>query len=144
MNFTMSPAETMWRERFRNFMNDVVRPHDETYAAQQASGERWKTLPIIEELKARAKADGICNLFMPPLAGPNPVDRSFEFVAPGLTTLDSASCAEEMGRIKWASEVFNCSAPDTGNMALPHRYGTREPKACWPPPPLAGRMRPDI
>src|SRR3546814_1288230 len=69
MNFTMSPAETMWRDRVRNFMNDVVRPHDETYAAQQASGERWKTLPIIEELKERAKADGIWNLFMPPQHG---------------------------------------------------------------------------
>src|SRR3546814_3161842 len=83
-------------------------------SAQQASGERWKTLPIIEELKERAKADGIWNLFMPPLAGHNPVDSSFEFVAPGLTNLEYASCAEEMGRIEWASEVFNCSAPDTG------------------------------
>src|SRR3546814_14867269 len=106
----MSPAETMWRDRVRNFMNDVVRPHDETYAAQQASGERWKTLPIIEELKERAKADGIWNLFMPPLAGHNPVDSRFEFVAPGLTNLEYASYAAEMGRLEWATEVFNCSA----------------------------------
>src|SRR3546814_2472677 len=88
MNFTLSLAEPMWRDRVRNLMNDVVRPHDEIYAAQQASGERWKTLPIIEELKERAKADGIWNLFMPPLAGHNPVDSSFEFVAPGLTNLE--------------------------------------------------------
>src|SRR3546814_11738649 len=85
--FTMWPAETKWRDRVRNFMNDVVRPHDETYAAQQARGERWKTLPIIEELKERAKADGIWNLFMPQMAGHNPVDGSFEFVHPGLTNL---------------------------------------------------------
>ncbi|WP_454887231.1 acyl-CoA dehydrogenase family protein, partial [Sphingomonas oryzagri] len=141
MNFTMSPAETMWRDRVRNFMNDVVRPHDETYAAQQASGERWKTLPIIEELKERAKADGIWNLFMPPLAGHNPVDSSFEFVAPGLTNLEYASCAEEMGRIEWASEVFNCSAPDTGNMEVLHRYGTREHKERWLRPLMEGKIR---
>src|SRR3546814_10815596 len=91
MNFTMSPAETMWRDRVRNFMNDVVRPHDETYAAQQASGERWKTLPIIEACKERAKADGIWNLFMPPLASHNPVASIFQFVAPGLTTLEYRS-----------------------------------------------------
>src|SRR3546814_19534841 len=107
-------------------MNDVVRPHDETYAAQQASGERWETLPIIEELKERAKAAGIWNLFMPPLAGHNPVDSSFEFVAPGITNLEYASCAEEMGRIEWAYEVFNCSAPDPGNMARTGREPGRE------------------
>src|SRR3546814_12162686 len=73
----------------------------------------------------------IWNLFMPPLAGHNPVDSSFEFVAPGLTNLEYASCAEEMGRIEWASEVFNCSAPDTGNMEVLHRYGTREHKERW-------------
>src|SRR3546814_19330132 len=101
MNFTMSPAETMWRDRVRNFMIDVVRPHDETYAAQQASGERWKTLPIIEALKERAKADGLWYLFMTPLAGHNHFDSRFESVPPGLTTLAYAYCAAEMGCNEW-------------------------------------------
>src|SRR3546814_16625699 len=125
-------------------MNYVVRPHYENYAAHQAIGERWKTLPIIEKLKERAKADGIWNLFMQPLAGHNPVDSSFEFVAPGLTNMEYASCAEEMGRIEWASAVFNCSAPDTDNMEVLPRYGNRATKERWLRQLLAGKLRSDF
>ena len=86
---------------------------------------------MIEELKPRAKAEGLWNLFMPPGQALRHVDESFEFEGTQLTNLEYALCAEEMGRIGWASEVFNCSAPDTGNMEVLHRYGTREQKEQW-------------
>src|SRR3546814_5007156 len=76
-----------------------------------------------------AKEAGIWNLFMPPKsAAHHHVDETFEFEGPGLSNLEYALCAEEMGRVGFASEVFNCSAPDTGNMEVFHRYGTRAQK----------------
>ena len=128
MNFSLGPAETEWRDRVRGFMDEHVRPRTADHDAQQREGERWKVLPVIEEVKDKARAEGLWNLFMPPSHGAKPVDDSFEFEGPGLSNLQYAFCAEEMGRIGWASEVFNCSAPDTGNMEVLHRYGTREQK----------------
>ena len=145
MDFNLSPADTEWRDRVRAFMDAEVRPRRGDYDRQQAEGERWKVLPVVEELKAKARAAGLWNLFMPPSHGAAPrnasVDDSFEFEGPGLTNLQYAFCAEEMGRILWSSEAFNCSAPDTGNMEVLHRYGTREQKEQWLRPLMNGEIR---
>ncbi len=141
MDFSLGPAETEWRDRVRDFMDAQVRPRIGDYAAQQSQGERWKTLPVVEELKAKARAKGLWNLFMPPSQPGEQVDDSFQFDGPALTNVQYAFCAEEMGRIGWASEVFNCSAPDTGNMEVLHRYGTREQKAEWLSPLMEGEIR---
>ena len=141
MDFSLGPAETEWRDRVRTFMESQVRPRVRDYDAQQREGERWKVLPVVEDLKAKARAEGLWNLFMPPSHGATPVDDSFEFDGPGLSNLQYAFCAEEMGRIGWASEVFNCSAPDTGNMEVLHRYGTREQKEEWLRPLMDGEIR---
>ena len=141
MDFTLNDRETHWRDRVRTFIETEIRPRDGDYHAQQAAGERWKILPVIEELKAKAKAQGLWNLFMPPSSGRTPVDDSVAFDGPGLTNLQYALCAEEMGHLEWASEVFNCSAPDTGNMEVFHRYGTAAQKQRWMLPLMAGEIR---
>ena len=141
MDFTLTERQAHWRDRVHAFIAEHVAPRDSDYHAQQAEGGRWKVLPVIEEEKARAKAAGIWNLFMPPGAGRVPVDDSFEFDGPGLTNLEYALCAEEMGRIGWASEIFNCAAPDTGNMEVLHRYGTRDQKEQWLRPLMDGKIR---
>ncbi|HYX45824.1 MAG TPA: acyl-CoA dehydrogenase family protein [Sphingomicrobium sp.] len=141
MDFSLGTAETEWRDRVRAFMDEQVRPRVRFYEAQQSQGERWKALPVIEELKQLARAEGLWNLFMPPSRGGAQVDDSFHFDGPGLTNLQYAFCAEEMGRIGWASEAFNCSAPDTGNMEVLHRYGTRAQKDEWLKPLMEGEIR---
>jgi alkylation response protein AidB-like acyl-CoA dehydrogenase len=141
MDFTLGSAETRWRDRVRDFMDEHVRPRVRDYEAQQREGERWKVLSVIEELKAEARSEGLWNLFMPPSHGGAKVDQSFGFDGPGLTNLEYAFCAEEMGRIGWAAEVFNCSAPDTGNMEVLERYGTREQKEEWLRPLMDGEIR---
>lgn len=142
MDFDLTERQQYWRDRVREFMANNVFPRRSDYYEQQAEGSRWKVLPVIEEEKARAKEAGIWNLFMPP-SNPNlvHVDDSFEFDGPGLTNLEYALCAEEMGRVEWGSEVFNCSAPDTGNMEVLHRYGTREHKDEWLKPLMNGEIR---
>ena len=141
MDFEPTERQVFWRDRVRQFIENHVRPRMVDYYKQQAEGERWKVLPVVEEEKARAKAQGIWNLFMPPQAGRAHVDDTFEFDGPGLTNLEYALCAEEMGRCGMASEVFNCSAPDTGNMEVFHRYGTREQKDKWLKPLMEGEIR---
>jgi acyl-CoA dehydrogenase len=141
MDFSLGAAETEWRDRVRAFMETEVRPRVADYDAQQRDGDRWKVIPVVEELKAKARGEGLWNLFMPPSPGAAPVDDSFEFEGPGLSNLQYAFCAEEMGRVGWASEAFNCSAPDTGNMEVLHRYGTREQKDQWLRPLMDGEIR---
>ena len=142
MNFEPTERQLYWRDRVRDFIERRVRPGIGTYKAQDAEGERWKVIPIVEELKREAKAAGIWNLFMPPRnSGHHHVDEGFEFEGPGLTNLEYALCAEEMGRIGFASEVFNCSAPDTGNMEVLHRYGTAAQKERWLRPLMNGEIR---
>jgi alkylation response protein AidB-like acyl-CoA dehydrogenase len=142
MDFDPTERQVYWRDRVRDFIEHHVRPRVADYKAEQRSGDRWKVLQVVEQEKARAKAAGIWNLFMPPRnSGHHHVDDTFEFQGPGLTNLEYALCAEEMGRIGFASEVFNCSAPDTGNMEVLHRYGTRAQKEEWLEPLMNGRIR---
>jgi acyl-CoA dehydrogenase len=137
MDFSISDRQKYWRDRVIAFMDLHVYPAVETYAAQDAEGERWKVIPILEELKVKAKSEGLWNLFLPPSSAHDDGD----YHGAGLTNLDYALCAEQMGRVSWASEVFNCSAPDTGNMEVLHRYGSGEQKAKWLRPLLAGEIR---
>ncbi|HEX3422493.1 MAG TPA: acyl-CoA dehydrogenase family protein [Sphingomicrobium sp.] len=141
MDFSLGPAEIEWRERVRDFMAREVRPRLGEYEAQQHQGERWKVLPLVEELKRKARSEGLWNLFMPPSHEGTKLDDSFEFDSPGLSNLQYAFCAEEMGRIGWAAEVFNCSAPDTGNMEVLDRYGSREQKDEWLSRLMNGEIR---
>ncbi len=141
MDFTLTERETYFRDRVKGFIDQHVMPRNGDYYRQTAEGERWKVLPVIEELKQVARAQGLWNFFMPPHSGQTHVDDSFEFEGTQLTNLEYALCAEEMGRAGWASEVFNCSAPDTGNMEVLHRYGTRAHKDRWLRPLMNGEIR---
>lgn len=141
MDFTLNADETQWRDRIRAFVNQEVRPALPALVAENKNGERWKVLQELEGLKSRARAQGLWNLFMPPSSGHKPVDEQFVFDGPQLSNLQYALCAEEMGRIDYASEVFNCSAPDTGNMEVLQRYGTLEQKEQWLGPLMRGEMR---
>lgn len=141
MDFTLTERETYFRDRVKGFIDQHITPRDGDYHRQVREGERWKVLPVIEELKEVARAQGLWNFFMPPHSGQKHVDDSFEFEGAQLTNLEYALCAEEMGRAGWASEVFNCSAPDTGNMEVLHRYGTREQKDRWLKPLMNGEIR---
>ena len=142
MDFELSERQKHWQGRVRDFIETHCRPAVPIFKEQEAAGDRWKVIPIVEELKAKAHAAGIWNLFMPPRqSNHHHVDETMEFEGPGLTNLEYALCAEEMGRAGWASEVFNCSAPDTGNMEVLHRYGTRAHKDRWLRPLMDGEIR---
>ncbi len=127
MNFAHSNISHEYLERLRSFMREHVYPNEQAYWDELNTGDRWQPLKLIEDLKAKAKAHDLWNLFLP--------DTS------GLTNLEYAPLAEEMGRVVWASEVFNCSAPDTGNMEVLHLYGTPEQKLRWLRPLLDGEIR---
>ncbi|MGI4733058.1 MAG: acyl-CoA dehydrogenase family protein [Janthinobacterium lividum] len=141
MDFTLNERETYFRDRVRRFIDDEIRPRQAEYDAQSHEGERWKVIPVIEEVKEKARAAGLWNFFMPPRSGRAHVDDGFDFEGTQLTNLEYALCAEEMGRVGWASECFNCSAPDTGNMEVFHRYGTAEQKERWLRPLMNGVIR---
>src|ERR1700740_3244784 len=136
MDFSVSDRQREWLNRVQSFMHKHVRPAVPIYRQQDEAGERWKVIPIVEELKKKAKAEGLWNLFMPPSA-----HEDDEFRGAGLSNLEYALLAEEMGRVSWASEVFNCSAPDTGNMEVLIRYGSREQKRTWLRPLMDGEIR---
>jgi acyl-CoA dehydrogenase len=132
-----------WVARVNRFMVDHVYPNLDTYQRQLREGDKapWNAPPIAEELKERAKSEGLWNLFMPPSHGAAPADDRFVFEGPGLSNFDYAPLAEIMGRVRWASELFNCSAPDTGNMELLARYGSYEQKKRWLEPLMNGEIR---
>ena len=141
MDFDYSPRQKELMRRVSDFMDEHIYPAVPTYEAQQAEGDRWKVLPIIEELKEKAKKTGLWNMFMPPHAGMPHVDDSFEFEGIQLTNLEYAPICEMFGRVSFASEVFNCSAPDTGNMEVLNRFGTLEQKERWLRPLMTGDIR---
>lgn len=138
MDFALTDRQTHWRDRVRDFMAESVVPAIPVYEAQtrREGAARWEIIPIVEELKSRAYASGLWNLFLPPSE-----HDDGEFRGAGLSNLEYALCAEEMGRVGFASEVFNCSAPDTGNMEVLHRYGSAAQKAAWLAPLMNGAIR---
>ncbi len=134
MDFAYSARTRQLQALLTDFMNADVYPNEQRYwdeiEANTRAGRRWTPLALIEELKPKARAAGLWNLFLP----------DSEYGA-GLTNQEYAPLAEIMGRVPWASEVFNCSAPDTGNMEVLVRYGTAAQKKQWLEPLLAGEIR---
>jgi acyl-CoA dehydrogenase len=131
MSFTPSEKVQSLAARVAAFMDEYVYPNEATYRRQIAEGDRWQPVSIIEDLKPKARAAGLWNLFLP----------ESEYGA-GLTNLEYAPLCEIMGRSPGlGSEVFNCSAPDTGNMEVLVRYGTADQKKQWLEPLLAGDIR---
>ncbi|WP_332694521.1 acyl-CoA dehydrogenase family protein [Bosea sp. (in: a-proteobacteria)] len=131
MDFDHSPKVKDLLARLGAFMSETVYPSERRYFDQvAASQDRWTSPPIMEELKAKAKAAGLWNLFLPDHDG-----------GAGLSNLEYAPLCEVMGRSPIAAEVFNCSAPDTGNMEVLVRYGSPEQKKQWLEPLLAGEIR---
>ncbi len=140
MDFDYSPKTKDLQLRLIKFMDEFIYPseaaHDAEIEANTAQGKRWTPLQTIENLKVKAQAAGLWNLFLP-------VDsaQAAGFHGAGLTNQEYAPLAEIMGRVTWAPEVFNCSAPDTGNMETIARYGTAEHKQLWLKPLLEGKIR---
>ena len=147
MDFSYSAKTQDLQTRVQRFMDENVYPNEGRFGAEieanTKAGKRWTPLVMIEELKAKAKAKGLWNLFLPPSAdGAKSHDQADTGdYAVGLSNQEYAPLAEIMGRVPWASEVFNCSAPDTGNMETIVRYGSAEHKKQWLEPLLAGEMR---
>jgi acyl-CoA dehydrogenase len=129
MNFDYTDKVKTLQERLRAFMDEHVYPNEKRYY-QEIEKDRWTPTRVIEELKPKARAAGLWNLFLPDDAQ-----------GAGLTNLEYAPLCEVMGRSVLAPEVFNCSAPDTGNMEVLARYGTVEQKERWLKPLLAGEIR---
>ncbi|MDE2297067.1 MAG: acyl-CoA dehydrogenase family protein, partial [Burkholderiales bacterium] len=143
MDFSYSPRTIELQTKLLKFMDDHIYPAEAVYeaeiAANTAAGKRWTPLKTIEDLKPKARAQGLWNLFLPPTAGgAGSAHNGRDF---GLSNSDYAPLAEIMGRVPWCSEVFNCSAPDTGNMETIERYGAPEHKTQWLEPLLEGKIR---
>jgi acyl-CoA dehydrogenase len=131
MDFEHSARTTKYLDQVRSFINAHILPSETLYAQQlESASSRWAVPPVMEELKSRARREGLWNLFLP----------GSEY-GPGLTNLEYAPICELMGRTPIAPEVFNCSFPDTGNMEALVRYGTPEQKQQWLVPLLEGTIR---
>ena len=129
MNFEVSEKTRELQQRLQAFMDSHVYPNEEKFEAEIVQA-RWKPTQIVEELKAKARHEGLWNLFLP-----------YDENGAGLSNLEYAPLCEIMGRSHIAPEIFNCSAPDTGNMEVLARYGTAEQKEKWLKPLLAGEIR---
>lgn len=134
MNLGLSEEMVEIREKIRGFVENKVEPVEDEYYAEVGVGDRWSHTPrqeeILNDLKAEARAMGMWNFFLPESQG-----------GAGISNLEYAHLAEIMGRSRLASESFNCSAPDTGNMEVLERYGSEEQKKAWLEPLLAGDIR---
>jgi len=130
MDFDFSPKVNALEKRLRAFMEAHIYPNERRYEEELRGGNRWEPLGLIEELKQKAHAANLWNLFLPE-----------SHYGARLTNLEYAPLCELMGRVHWAAEVFNCSAPDTGNMETLERYGSAEQKRQWLEPLLDGSIR---
>ena len=134
MHFDYSPKVEALRERLLSFFERHIYPNEAAYlseiAANRAAGNPWQPTRLVESLKRAAQAEGLWNLFLPDSTR-----------GAGLTNLEYAPLCEIMGRVPWAPEVFNCNAPDTGNMETLERYGSAAQKATWLEPLLRGEIR---
>ena len=143
MDFDISSTQTQWLERVICFMQEHVYPAVPAYDEEMSvvGEDRWKVVKVLEQLKAKARAAGLWNFFLPPHSGQTHVDDKFRFEGPQLTNLEYSMIAEQLGKVEFASEVFNCSAPDTGNMEVLMRYGTFAQKERWLRPLMNGEIR---
>ena len=130
MDFEYSQKVKDLQEKVTNFMNENVYKNEDVYKNQVEKGGRWCIPEIMETLKAKAKSEGLWNLFLPE-----------SNLGAGLTNTEYAPLCEIMGRSPIGAEIFNCSAPDTGNMEVLVRYGTEEQKKDWLTPLLSGEIR---
>ena len=130
MDFSYSARTNDLLAKLNRFYSEHIYPNEAEWARQVSTGERWKVLPLIESLKEMARGEGLWNLFLPESRH-----------GAGLTNLEYAPLCEVMGRVSWSPEVFNCSAPDTGNMEVLERYGTPELQQLYLKPLLEGRLR---
>lgn len=135
MHFEFSAKVKELQERLTAFMNEHIYPNEKTFYEQLNEGDRWQPVQIIEDLKPKAREAGLWNLFLPVDSDP---DGKSGY---GLTNLEYAPLCEIMGRVGWSAEVFNCSAPDTGNMEVLARYGSKELQEQWLKPLLNGEIR---
>ena len=130
MNFEYSDKVKELQDKITNFMNENVYKNEDVYKKQVEDGGRWCVPKIMEDLKAKAKSENLWNLFLPESK-----------LGAGLTNIEYAPLCEIMGRSPIGAEIFNCSAPDTGNMEVLVRYGTEDQKAKWLTPLLNGEIR---
>ena len=133
--YTFSEKSLSYQNQLKKFMDDYIYPNEEFYSQQLAKAQnRFSPLPLVDELKAKAQEQELWNLFVPPALS--------EFCNhDGLTNFEYAPLAEIMGRVLWSPEIFNCNAPDTGNMEVFMKYGSPEHQEKWLKPLLAGEIR---
>lgn len=133
--FTFSDKSLELQSKLQRFMDEHVFPNEHEYASQRASSsDRFGTLPLVEELKQKAQEQKLWNLFVPE-------EHACYSLHGGLSFFDYAPLAEIMGRVQWSAELFNCSAPDTGNMEVFMNFASDAQKALWLEPLLAGQIR---
>jgi len=130
MDFSYSARTNDLLAKLNRFYEEHIYPNEAEWSRQVGTGDRWKVLPLVESLKGKARGEGLWNLFLPESRH-----------GAGLSNLEYAPLCEVMGRVSWSPEVFNCSAPDTGNMEVLERYGTPELQDLYLKPLLEGRVR---